>query len=156
MKPAIIKILAAGLIITGIFSCKKSDAVTPPAKSNTVLLTQNSWKVQSVKLDLDKNGTGETDATSYFQSCDLDNTYAFKADGSGTMDEGATICDSADPQTQPFNWVFKSNETILSGNFSFTNGDAAIISLNDASLVVSYDDNFGTATSYRIIATLIH
>ncbi len=156
MKPVVLKTLIVGFLVISGFGCKKSDSTTTPPKSKTVLLTQSIWKLQSVSVDLNKDGTGDADATSYFQSCDLDNTYNFKTDGTGIMDEGATICDSADPQTQPFTWTFTTNETILSGNFKFSNGDATLISLNDTNLVVSYDNNFGTPTSYRIIATLKH
>jgi hypothetical protein len=155
MKPAIIKILAAGLIITGMLSCKKSATVTPTEKTKTVLLTQSAWKVQSLSVDLNKDGTGDADATSYFQSCDLDNTYSFKTDGSGTTDEGATKCNPDNPQTASFTWLFKSGETILSGNFTLLNGDASIISINDTSLVISYD-YLSSGIYYRIIATLQH
>ncbi|GAC1451045.1 MAG: hypothetical protein NVSMB7_13540 [Chitinophagaceae bacterium] len=63
---------------------------------------------------------------------------------------------TGDPQTKPFTWVLKNTETILSGSFSFTNGDAAILSMNDTSLVVAYDDNMGTSTPYHFIVTLQH
>ena len=74
------------------------------------------------------------------------------------MDEGAAKCNAADPQTKPFTWLFKNTETILSGTFGFTNGDATILSMNDTNLVVTYDDNLGTPTylSYTCyIETLI-
>jgi hypothetical protein len=157
MKPAVLQILTFSFLLICAASCRKS-AVDAPAlpKSKTVLLTQTSWKIQSVALDQNKDGISDGDATSYILPCKLDNTYTFKTDGTGTMDEAAAKCNETDPQTQPFTWVFKNTETILSGTFSFTNGDATIVSMNDTNLVVTYDDNLGTPTTYHILATLQH
>jgi hypothetical protein len=156
MKPVILKTLIVGFFVISGLGCKKSDSTTTPPKSKTVLLTQSIWKVQSVSVDLNKDGIGDADASSYFQSCDLDNTYNFKTDGTGIMDEGATICDSSNPQTRAFIWSFKNNETILSGDFISSNGDATLISINDTNLVISYDYQSTPSTTYRIIATLKH
>lgn len=158
MKPAVFNILAFTLLLfISAASCKKSGSGTDtPAKTKTILLTQASWKIQSVGIDADKNGVAETDVTSQVQACQLDNIYTFKTDGSGTIDEAALKCNSTDPQTKPFSWIFKNSETVLNGSFGFTNGDVPIISLNDTNLVVSYDDNLGTPTTYHILATLKH
>jgi hypothetical protein len=95
------------------------------------------------------------DATSMVTACQLDNTYAFKADGSGTMDESTTKCVETDPQTQPFTWSFKQNETILSGSFSFNTGDTKIWKLNETNLVIAYDNTVGSSTVH-LLATLKH
>ena len=155
MKPAVLKILTFSFIlIISAASCKKSDPVAPVApKSKTTLLTQTSWKLQSVGLDANKDGVAESDVTTLIQACKLDNTYTFKTDGSGTMDEGTAKCAPSDPQTQAFTWVFKSTETVLSGTFSFTNGDATILSMDDTTLKVAYDD---PGTSNHLVATLKH
>jgi hypothetical protein len=157
MKPAVLKILVYSFLFAAAASCSKSkaDNTTQP-KSKTTLLTQTSWKVQSVALDQNKDGIADGDATGYILPCKLDNIYTFKTDGSGTMDEAAAKCNDTDPQTQPFTWLFKNTETMLSGSFSFSNGDATIVTLNETNLVVTYDDNFGTQTTYHIIATLKH
>ena len=157
MKPAVLQILTFSFLLICAASCRKStvDAAAQP-KSKTVLLAQTSWKIQSVALDQNKDGISDGDATSYILPCKLDNTYTFKTDGTGIMDEAAAKCNETDPQTQPFTWVFKNTETILSGTFSFTNGDAAIVSIDDTHLVITYDDNLGTPTTYHILATLQH
>lgn len=157
MKPAVLHILAAGILLVCLSSCSKSAATnTSQNKSKTVLFTQAAWKVQTVALDANKDGIADGDATSLIAGCKLDNTYSFKTDGTGTMDEAALKCNAADPQTLPLSWTFKNNETVLSGSFSFTSGDATIVTLDDNTLVVTYDDNFGTATTYHLIATLKH
>jgi hypothetical protein len=154
MKTILLKSLAFSFLVISVASCKKSDSA-PAAKTKTVLLTQNTWKVQTVSVDLNKDGTGDADATSYFQSCDLDNIYTFKTDNTGILDEGAAKCNPDNPQTTGFNWIFKSSETILNGVFTSTTGDATILSINDTNLVVSYD--YSTPGGiYRIIATLQH
>jgi len=154
MKPAVLKILTFILLLITTVSCSKSDSPAPVApKSKTILLTQTAWKVQTVGLDANKDGVAESDVTSLITACKLDNTYTFKTDGSGTMDEGAAKCNGTDPQTQAFTWVFKSTETILSGTFSFTNSDASILTLNDTNLIVAYDDS---GSGSHLIATLKH
>jgi hypothetical protein len=157
MKTPVSPILMYCLLLVTAVSCSKSaaDSATLP-KTKTALLLQAAWKLQSVALDANKDGVADGDATGYVQPCKFDNTYTFKTDGAGTMDEAAVKCKDSDPQTAPFTWLFKNTETVLSGNFGLTNGDAAIVSLNETNLVVSYDDNLGTATTYHIIATLKH
>jgi len=157
MKPAVFVILAFTLsMFISAVSCKKSGAgPDTPAKSKTTLLTQASWKIQAVGIDADKNGVAETDMTSSLPACQVDNIYSFKTDGTGMVDESAAKCNSADPQTKPFTWLFKNTETVLSGTFGFSNGDATILSLNETNLVVTYDDN-STGPTYHILVTLKH
>jgi hypothetical protein len=156
MKPAVSKILAITFMIVCAVSCKKSDAGSgTTAKSKTILMTQASWKLQSVGLDNDKNGVAETDITGSVPACQFDNIYTFKADSTGTMDESTLKCNATDPQTKPFTWLFKSNETMLSGTFGFSDGDATIISITDNNLTVTYDDVSGGITNH-ILAVLKH
>ncbi|MEO5681889.1 MAG: hypothetical protein ABIQ88_04565 [Chitinophagaceae bacterium] len=159
MKPAVLNILAFSIAFISVISCKKSNADTPaPAKSKTILLTQNTWKLQSVGMDADRNGVADAggDLTASVPACQLDNSYTFKTDSTGVMNEGAATCNAGDPQTKPFTWGFKNGESILTGTFSITDGDAAIISMNDTLMVITYDDDFGTGTSYHLIAALKH
>ena len=157
MKPAVLNVLASLLLFIFAASCKKSDTDTSTqTKSKTILLTQTAWKIQTVGLDADKNGVADSDVTSSVPACKLDNVYTFRSDSTGTMDEGAVKCATTDPQTSSFTWGFKSNQTILTGTFGFSNGDATIISMNDTNMVVTYDDNLGTSTTYHFIVTLKH
>lgn len=157
MKPAVLQILTFSLLSICAASCTKNvvDAPVQP-KSNTALLTQTTWKVQSVALDQNKDGISDGDATGYILPCKLDNIYTFTSDGTGAMDEASAKCNDTDPQKQAFTWLFKNNETVLSGTFSFINGDAAIVSMTDTKLVVTYDDTLGSPTTYHILATLQH
>lgn len=154
MKPTVLQILPLFCLLIVAASCSKSESAAPVTpKTKTEIITQSSWKVQAVGIDANKDGVAETDVTGLVQACKLDNSYQFKTDGTGSMDEATAKCNAADPQTQSFTWIFKSTETILSGTFSFTNGDATILSLTDTNLVVAYDD---PGTGSHLVATLKH
>jgi hypothetical protein len=152
MKAVTAWALAFSLLIIAALSCKKSSG---SSKSHTTYLTQSSWKIQSLGVDANKDGTVDYDITSSLPACQLDNIYTFKSDGTGTTDEGATKCNSTDPQTTPFTWAFKSNETILSGNFGISNGDANIATLNDTNFVLWRDSTY-SGNPVRIYLTLKH
>ena len=138
--------------IAAIFSCKKSSDAS--SKSKTVLATQSTWKIQSVGVDINKDGTVDGDVTSQLQACQLDNIYTLKSDGTGTIDESTLKCNSTDPQTTAITWSFKNNETIFSGNLGFFSGDANISTLNDVNLVLWKDTTY--TTPVRMYVTLKH
>ena len=152
MKAVTVLTLAFSLLIIAALSCKKSSG---SSKTKTTYLTQTSWKIQSLGIDANKDGTVDYDITNSLTACQLDNIYTFKSDGTGTTDEGATKCNSTDPQTTPFTWAFKSNETIMSGNFGISNGDANITTLNDTNFVLWRDTTY-SATPVRLYLTLKH
>ena len=144
MKPIVLALLT----IISITACKKGGG----AKSNTELLTQTTWKFDNAALDVDRNGTPDSPVPpGFLQSCDTDNTLTFKSDKTGVVDEGATKCDPAGPQTIPFTWTFKDNEqTITLGNVAFggLNGDVKVKTLNDTKLELHKDINvLGTAVN---------
>jgi hypothetical protein len=116
-----------------IASCSKSDS-NNTAKTKTQLITQASWKFSTATV-------GGTDVSSLINSCQKDNVLTFSASGgTGTLDEGATKCNSGDPQTTPFTWSFTNNESTLHvSQVFFTGGssDFTIVSLTDTQLVVS-------------------
>ena len=88
------------LLIALAVSCKKEAAVST---DNSVLLTTGLWK-----------RTGETtngkDTFTALGSCDKDNTYVFATDGKATFDEGATKCNTTDPQTTTGSWAFTGTD----------------------------------------------
>src|SRR5690242_8249344 len=103
MKGGFIGLMAFCLLLPSFFSCKKSSD-SSSGKSKTTLATQSSWKIQSLGMDLNKDGTVDLDATSQLPGCQLDNVYTLKSDGTGTADEGATKCNSTDPQSSAISW----------------------------------------------------
>ena len=135
---SLLSFLSAVLILG---SCQKDDSNDPTPKTKTELITLKAWKYNDAKIDADNNGTGDQAIPAgVIEACQTDNNITFATSGSGTIDEGPTKCDASDPQSVPFTWSFKSNETII--NFSSPlfvgfGGDFKIISLTETELVIS-------------------
>ena len=131
-------------------ACKKDDK---PSKTKAQLLAQGTWKFDKAGIDADKNGTIDQDSPP--DACSADNFFTFSSDGTGVMDEGATKCDGADPQTVPFTWVLKNNDTVINAGDLSDNTDATILALDDNQLVVYDDIDFG-GVSMRVISAFKH
>ena len=100
-----------------LLQCKKADA--PPKPASELIL--GSWVMKSYAYnpayDFLGNGTKITDLFAQFPACFQDDIYTFKTSGQGVIDESTTKCDAADPQTFPFTWELKNNNTILYVDF---------------------------------------
>lgn len=107
-------ILAFSILL--ISACNKDDDDKPASPTKTEMLTSQAWKYDNGGVDQDRNGTIDFTfaSTGLLQPCILDNTGTFKADGTGTADEGPTKCSTTAPQTSSFTWSFQNNETELS------------------------------------------
>ena len=107
------KVFLFTAIWIGLFSigCNKDDDDTAASKKD--LLIAGSWKLTAVVSDDDGDGTYETNDFIQFSDCYTDNYYTFKTNGELEMNEGATKCDPADPQTDTANWQLTNNETTL-------------------------------------------
>lgn len=130
-------VISAAVFFT---ACSKSDSST--SKTKTELITQGSWKFSGATV----NGV---DVSSLLQTCQKDNVLTFSSNGSGTLDEGATKCNSSDPQTDPFTWSFMTNETVLHvSQVFFTGGssDFTIVTLSDSQLVLSQPITISSTT----------
>ena len=55
-----------------------------------------------------------TDFYAFLPACTKDDLTKFNSDGTVNFDEGATKCDSGDPQTTYGTWSFNSDQTVLS------------------------------------------
>ena len=134
-------LMAAFASILVVFSsCDKDE--TPP-KTKTQLLAQGTWKFKSATVS-------GSDVSGLLQTCQKDNLLTFNTNGNGVVSEGATKCDPADPDSNPFTWTFASAETIINVSSPlFTNGSTSLtlVSLTDTELVVSqaYNPPFGVS-----------
>jgi hypothetical protein len=93
------------------FSCKKDD---PPSKKD--LLTGKNWilTAETVSPAVNFNGVLITDLYAQLDDCTKDDISKFNANGTYTIEEGATKCNANDPQVfDSGTWVFNSDETIL-------------------------------------------
>jgi hypothetical protein len=134
-----IQFSATALMVSSVLftSCKKDD---DGPKSNTEKLTVSAWKFDNIKVDLDNDGTGETSGDSFVDECEKDNLIVFLPNGNGSIDEGGEKCDPQEPQTTPFTWTFKENETIINFPTSVVlgvDGDVKLVSLTENSMVLS-------------------
>jgi hypothetical protein len=144
-----IALLAIAFLLVS--SCSKKDT-TPTPKTNTQLISQGTWKFSTATV-------GGSDASSMIQACQKDNTMVFTSAGTGTVDEGATKCNAADPQTDPFTWNFQSTETILFISTTlFTGGSSSftLVSLSETQLVVSQGFSVGPGPVQNVVVTFIH
>ena len=108
------KIFLGLIIMTTLFSCKKDEGTTtnPTTKTKTQYLTQKSWRDSIIYTRPDTNSTW---TKLNFQDCKLDDIKNFKTDFSWSYENGATKCNSTDPQIwETGTWAFTSNETHLS------------------------------------------
>jgi hypothetical protein len=110
-------------------SCDKNDS---PPPSNTDHITRSAWK-------FDKAMSGSTDVSGFVNACYKDNVMTFLATGSGTLDEGASKCNSGDPQTVNFTWNFTNNGNTLNvtaGIFAGQSGAFKVISINETQMIL--------------------
>lgn len=138
-------------------SCGKSN----PAKSKVELITASSWKYSTAGVDQDANGTVDLPLpTGTLATCDTDNVITFKSDNTGVVDEGATKCSASLPQTNPFTWSLKNNDTdlnISTSVFAGIGGDAKIIELTDSKFTLSKQITMqGIPFPVTVIVTLVH
>jgi hypothetical protein len=120
-------------------SCDKNDN---PPPSNTDHITKSSWK-------FDKAMSGSTDVSAFINACYKDNVMTFQANGNGTLDEGATKCNAADPQSVNFTWNFTNNGGTLNVNagiFAGQSGAFTVILINDTQLVLEGSVSTGTGS----------
>jgi hypothetical protein len=94
-------------------SCSKDDDNTTAAASKSALLSRN-WK----QTDLLAGQVGSAEVSvfnTFFESCNKDDIWQFKADGTYKVVEGASKCASTDP------------DTVTSGTWQLTENDTKII-----------------------------
>lgn len=158
MKKAI---LIGSALCTLLFTnCKKDkkDDPTPSNKSKTQLLTQHPWKLVSstadVEVDTDGDGNFSTDIYSQKKECERDDIINFSnSDGSsktGSKSQGATKCDSSDPESVTFNWSFNDVETVLTIKaLFFTVEEYSIQELGENTLKVYYSTKDKSDKTYK-------
>jgi hypothetical protein len=87
-------------------ACKKNSSSSTDTNARTTLITEASWKFDASGADFNKDGIIDIIDSTTILPCEKDNTYTFLKDSTGIADEGATKCNSTDPQTTAFTWSF--------------------------------------------------
>lgn len=126
MKHFTLIALALGLLFFA--SCDKANETTTPApttptpttpapttptpKTKKELLVDGKWQWVGLEFVTTVNGQDSlVDGWSVVEDCVKDNIMTYSADGKGTIDEMATKCDPADPQTKTLTWELMNNDT---------------------------------------------
>lgn len=143
---------AAVFALLSLSSCKK-DGDDKPASEQIVgrwILTSQVYT--PAIFDFDNDGNLDTEAISNMDPCDADDLFVFKADGSGELDEGATMCDPGDDQVYgTFNWEISADNTITIDY----NGDVEsgkIESISSSRMVITHEYSMG-GSSIKIVDT---
>ncbi len=139
----IIRTACIAMAAAAIFSsCKKDDD-----KSRTELLTSGNWRLVLAQERLN-GGAWDNVTADNFEACELDNRIKFSTPDVVTIDEGATKCNSGDPQTQTGTWNFVNNELDLNLDGELYDIDE----LNGNTLAISYTETFGGSTyTYQLV-----
>lgn len=154
VKSNLVTLLLTGfLIVSTLVSCKKDN---DEPKSRPALLTERPWTLASVGVDI--NNDNKADLPFPLDDCNNDDTFTFRNDGTGTVDQGANKCDPDDPQSEEFDWSLNNDETVMSVSSStlFLNGELTIITLNNNTMEVYTDaaDPERPSQTYRVVVKL--
>ena len=137
--------------------CSKSGGSSE--KSKPELIAASTWKFSSAGIDLDGNGTIDQQAPATLaQPCLTDNSITFKADKTGSIDEGATKCDASTPQVSPFTWALSDNDTQLTLSTPILAGfgsDAKIVELTATKFVLSRTISY-SGLPIPVVVILVH
>lgn len=119
------------IISAAFFSCSKDN--TTRQKTKTELIVSGSWRLTAAVM----NGA---DAMPLIEDCKKDNLISFMANGNGSIADGASKCNTSDPDSTPFTWTFENNETLLRlSTILITNGssDLTIDKLTETELILT-------------------
>ncbi len=145
------KLIFSTLLLSILVSCGKDNDT--PEKTKTDLLCQANWKFSAATV-------GGSDVSSQIQACYKDNIIKFNTTGTGTVDEGASICTVGNPQTYNLTWNFLSGETQIKITPPLLPGGSdtyTVVSISETQLVASQlmtlPAPFGAQT---VVVTFIH
>jgi hypothetical protein len=152
MNRSIVSTILISAMILSLSSCKKksSDDNPTPANNNStntqtstdpkIILTSHSWKLNSI------NWGGELAST-----CDKDNVYTFKSNGTGYLYDGVNKCNFSTPDTTQLTWsILNTNKFILKKGSS-TPDTNTIVSITDSEFIYDSKPTFGTSERTTLI-----
>lgn len=138
-------------LFLGLSSCKEDDPEPLKAETQAVLLAGDKGSSKSWKLTTASFQEGSTPSVDFnLTTCVLDNIYLFtnNDDQSYRATEGATRCDSADPDlVEAGNWTFTLDGKILivlpdelsysdSALFSFLVYPSEVVELTESKMIL--------------------
>ena len=147
-------ILASAHLASGDTVASSTVAIViNPAPDYNALITAKNWKLTALTVDPARAyyflGPEITNWYAQMKECETDNIYTFNSNGSFSIDEGASKCDTDDPQTRTGTWVFNPEKTIYTTNIKSEAKSYKISQLNSNQLIVTYtQDALGTEYTY--------
>ncbi len=135
-----------------IAACKKSGTSIDAEAT----LTSGKWQLTDAGVVIPGSST-PIDVFSQVPTCLSDNFYTFGANGTLTVDEGASKCNPGDPQTTTGNWKLLDNNTKLQGVdvTGASNATTTVILLDNNTLKLQDTTTYSGAT-VTAIATFTH
>jgi len=140
--------VAFSLLVLSSCSKKKDDPAPAPTKTDNI--SKSNWK-------FDKATAGGVDVSANVTACLKDNVVLFVSNGTGSVDEGASVC--APSYAGAFTWSFQTNETMLHiSSIIFPGGsnDFTLVSLDDTKLVASQMMTFAPFPPTLVEVTFKH
>lgn len=130
-------LIMTGALVLFASSCKKE-------KTTTELLQAGAWKMTA---GVATNGATTVDFyTTTMQACEKDDLYTFKPDNTLFVSEGASKCNSTDPDTYTY-----GTYSVVGDSLSINDGSSAvsfkIVSIDASQLKLSTGDGT-TVTNY--------
>lgn len=129
-------LIMTGALVLFASSCKKE-------KTTTELLQAGAWKMTAGTAT---NGASSLDFYATMPTCSKDDLYTFKTDNSLFVSEGASKCNSSDPDTYTYGTYSVVGDS-LAINDSSTVVKFKIVSLDASQLKLSTGDGT-TVTNY--------
>ncbi|HWB24657.1 MAG TPA: lipocalin family protein [Chitinophagaceae bacterium] len=138
-------VVLAGITIV---ACQKSNN----SQNDVTILTSGKWQISDASVTIPGSGVS-LDVYDSIPDCVKDNFYIFASEGTATIDEGATKCDSSDPQTTTGNWKLLENNTKLQTIDPLTGASADLTLLEINSNDMKVQDT-ATYQGYSVNATV--
>jgi len=132
--------LFAGFFLTG---CDKNSS----SGHDMDMLTHTPWKYEKAGFDSDEDGIFDA-LDPRIAGCEKDDEIVFRADGTGTLQEGAVKCKISDPDSLPFIWSFQDHDSTI----YFQDQYYKVQALTSSQFVIYADQNLGGINSrYTIV-----
>ncbi|MGE0636485.1 MAG: DUF5004 domain-containing protein [Bacteroidia bacterium] len=132
-----------------------SSCTKEKSKSELIL---GDWQINALTVDPPQvvNNVVITDLYAQMEDCDKDNTLSFYKNQTYKADEGATNCDSLDPQNISGNWMFLNNETELRLIYQSDTIVYNVIDLDEEFLKMNYSQRDSNNILHTLSVTFEH
>lgn len=116
-----------------------SSCTKEKSKSELII---GDWQINALTIDPPQvvNNVVITDLYAQMEDCDKDNTLSFFDNKTYKADEGASNCDSLDPQNISGNWMFLNDESELRLIYQNDTIIYTLIDLDEELLQMNYSE----------------